>query len=55
MKDYIVSHGGKILSGVSGKLNYLVAGDDMGPSKLQKAQNLGVKIIDFDELIKMTS
>ncbi|MFQ3576814.1 MAG: NAD-dependent DNA ligase LigA, partial [Cytophagales bacterium] len=46
IKDYIVSHGGKILSGVSGKLNYLVAGDDMGPSKLQKAQNLGVKIID---------
>ncbi len=51
-KDLIEKNGGKILSSVSSKLNYLVAGDDPG-SKLEKAQGLGVTIIDWDGLQKL--
>jgi DNA ligase (NAD+) len=50
-KDFIEEQGGKMLSSVSSKLNYLVVGDDPG-SKLDKAQSLGVKIITWDELVK---
>lgn len=52
-QEYIEKNGGKILSSVSSKLNYLVAGDDPG-SKIEKATNLGVKIISWDDLLKMT-
>ena len=48
----IESHGGKILSGVSAKLNYLIAGSDPG-SKLEKAEKLGVKVIAWEDLQKM--
>ncbi|TAG59777.1 MAG: NAD-dependent DNA ligase LigA [Cytophagales bacterium] len=51
LQDKIVANGGKILSGVSGKLNYLVAGENMGPSKLEKANKLGVKIISESEFL----
>lgn len=51
-KDIIEKNGGKILSSVSAKLNYLVVGDDPG-SKLEKAQGLGVAIISWAELEKM--
>lgn len=57
LKEKIISYGGKINSSVSGKLDYLVAGDKMGPSKLEKAQNLGVTIItenEFEEMIKVS-
>jgi DNA ligase (NAD+) len=53
IKSLIEKHGGKILSGVSKKTDYLVAGDKMGPSKLEKAQQLGVSIISEKELEKM--
>ncbi|ERJ58074.1 NAD-dependent DNA ligase LigA [Sphingobacterium paucimobilis] len=49
----IESHGGKMLSSISSKLNYLVAGDKMGPSKLVKAEKLKVPIISDEELLKM--
>ena len=49
----IESHGGKMLSSISGKLDYLVAGDKMGPSKLAKAEKLGVPIISEGELLGM--
>ena len=49
----IESHGGKMISGISAKLNYLVAGDKMGPSKLAKAEKLGVPIISEGELLAM--
>jgi DNA ligase (NAD+) len=48
-KDLIEANGGKILSSVSSKLNFLVAGDDPG-SKIDKAKNAGVTIINWDEL-----
>jgi DNA ligase (NAD+) len=49
LQDIILKNGGRILSGVSGKLDYLVAGDNMGPSKLAKAEKLGVRIISEKE------
>ncbi len=51
-KDFIEQNGGKILSSVSSKLSYLVVGDDPG-SKVDKAQNLGVEIISWEQLQKM--
>lgn len=49
----IESHGGKLLSSISGKLDYLVAGDKMGPSKLSKAEKLGIPIISEQELLQL--
>jgi DNA ligase (NAD+) len=53
LKDIILANGGRVLSGVSGKLDYLLAGENMGPSKLEKAQKLGVTIISIEEFEKM--
>ena len=53
LKDMIEANGGKILSSISAKLNYLVAGDNMGPSKLEKANKLKIPIISDDELLNM--
>ncbi len=53
LKDIILANGGRVLSGVSGKLDYLLAGENMGPSKLEKAEKLGVKIISLPEFEKM--
>ncbi|MBS1557967.1 MAG: NAD-dependent DNA ligase LigA [Bacteroidetes bacterium] len=55
LKDVIMAHGGKVLSSVSGKLDYLVAGDNMGPAKREKAEKLKVKIIseqEFEAMLK---
>ena len=55
LKEVIVSHGGKVLSSISGKLDYVLAGDNMGPAKKEKAEKLGVKIIsekEFEDLLK---
>jgi len=49
LKEIIIKNGGKIISGVTAKLDYLVAGDNMGPAKLEKAQKLGIKIITESE------
>ena len=53
LKDIIEQNGGKILSSISPKLNYLVAGDNMGPAKLEKATKLNIPIISDEELIAM--
>ncbi|MBY0542011.1 MAG: NAD-dependent DNA ligase LigA [Sphingobacteriaceae bacterium] len=53
LKTLIEENGGKILSGISSKLDYLVAGDNMGPSKLEKATKLNVPLISEDELISL--
>lgn len=53
LKKIIEDHGGKMLSGISGKTDYMVAGDNMGPAKLEKAQKLGVPIIGEDDLMAM--
>jgi DNA ligase (NAD+) len=53
LKELIESNGGKILSSISAKLNYLVAGDNMGPSKLEKAQKLNIHLLSEDALLVM--
>ena len=53
LKEKIEANGGKISGSISSKLNYLVAGDNMGPSKLQKATELGIKIISDEELFTL--
>lgn len=55
LKDLIEQNGGKILSSISAKLNFLVAGDNMGPAKLEKATKLNVPIISDNELLAMIS
>lgn len=52
-KAMIEKHGGKNSGSVSGKTNYILAGDNMGPAKLEKAAKLGVKIINEDDFLKM--
>jgi DNA ligase (NAD+) len=53
LKAIIEENGGKILSGISAKLDFLVAGDNMGPSKLEKATKLNVPLITEEQLIEM--
>ncbi|MCQ2608339.1 MAG: NAD-dependent DNA ligase LigA [Bacteroidales bacterium] len=53
MKDLIEANGGKNVSGVSKSTNYLLAGDGIGPSKLEKATTFGVQIITEDEFYAM--
>lgn len=55
LKTLIKQHGGTVISSISGKLDYLLAGDKMGPAKLAKAQSLGTSIIsvkDFEKMIQ---
>jgi DNA ligase (NAD+) len=53
LQEKIKANGGKLVSSISKKLDYLVAGDKMGPSKLEKATTLGIKIISEEEFIQM--
>ena len=53
LKIKIEANEGKVLNGVSGKLNYLIAGSEAGPSKLEKAQKLNVAIISEEEFMQM--
>ncbi|MGY6562155.1 MAG: NAD-dependent DNA ligase LigA [Luteibaculaceae bacterium] len=53
--DAVEQHGGSYVKAVSGALDYIIAGADMGPSKKNKAEKLGVKIISESEFIKMIS
>ncbi len=55
LRGLIESNGGRIISSISSKTNFLVAGDKMGPIKKVKAKQLGVKIISEFELQKMIS
>jgi DNA ligase (NAD+) len=52
-KEIIESNGGKCSGSVSSKTDYLLAGEGMGPAKLEKATQLGVKIITEEELMNM--
>jgi len=53
LKDLIEQHGGKVAGTVSGKTSYVVAGENMGPEKLKKAEKLGVRVINEEEFEKM--
>jgi DNA ligase (NAD+) len=52
-KAMIEQHGGKCSGSISAKTSYILAGDHMGPAKLEKATKLSVKIINEDELLNM--
>lgn len=52
-KAMIEQHGGKNSGSVSGKTDYILAGENMGPAKLEKAAKLGVKVISEDEFLNM--
>ncbi len=53
VKAMIESNGGKVLGGVSGNTDFLVAGDNMGPAKRKKAEDLGVPVISETEFMTM--
>ncbi len=55
LQNTIVAHGGKVISSISKKLSYLVAGEKMGPSKLEKATTLGVNILSEEEFNQLIS
>ncbi|WP_445749898.1 NAD-dependent DNA ligase LigA [Polaribacter sp.] len=55
LKTAIENNGGKVSSSISKKTNFIVAGDNMGPSKLEKAQELGIEIISEEQFIDLIS
>ena len=52
-KAIIEQHGGKNVGSISSKTSFILAGDNMGPSKLQKAEKLGIKIVNEEEFLSM--
>lgn len=52
-KKMISQNGGKNVSSISAKTDFVFAGENMGPAKLEKAQKLGIPIINEDEFLKM--
>lgn len=52
-KEIIERNGGKNVSGISKKTDFVFAGENMGPSKLEKARTLGIPIINEEEFLKM--
>ena len=53
MKSLIEAHSGKVGSSISGNTTYMVAGEKCGPSKLSKAEKLGITVIGEDEFVNM--
>jgi len=53
IKLYIEQHGGKVSGSISSKTHYVVAGEDMGPAKKDKAMSLGVPVISEDQLVEL--
>ena len=52
-KLIIEQNGGKNVGSISGKTSFILAGDNMGPSKLQKAEKLGIRIVSEEEILEM--
>ena len=55
MKALVEEHGGRNLAAVSANVDFVVAGDNMGPAKRQKAEKLGVKILSEEEFMALIS
>jgi DNA ligase (NAD+) len=55
LKAKIIANGGKVVSSISSKLDYLVAGNNMGPAKLEKANQLSIKILSESEFLELLS
>ena len=54
-KELIEKNGGKNVGSISAKTSFILAGENMGPAKLEKAQKLGVKIMSEDEFLTLIS
>lgn len=54
-KDLIEKHGGKNVGSISSKTSFILAGDNMGPAKLEKATKLGVEIMNEEDFLKLIS
>ena len=52
-KSLIELHGGKNVGSISNKTSFILAGDNMGPAKLEKAQKLGIRIMSEDEFLSL--
>ena len=52
-KAIIEQHGGKNVGSISSKTSFILAGDNMGPSKLQKAKSLGIEIMNEDQFLAL--
>ena len=52
-KAIIEQNGGKNVGSISNKTSFILAGENMGPSKLQKAEKLGIRIMSEDEFLEM--
>ena len=55
MKALVEEHGGKNLAAVSANVDFIVAGENMGPAKRQKAEKLGITILNEDEFMALIS
>ena len=55
MKALVEQHGGRNLAAVSANVDFIVAGDNMGPAKRQKAEKLGITILTLEEFISIIS
>ncbi|MBO7263696.1 MAG: NAD-dependent DNA ligase LigA [Alistipes sp.] len=55
MKALVEEHGGRNLAAVSANVDFIVAGENMGPAKLQKAQKLGITILSEEEFMSLIS
>jgi DNA ligase (NAD+) len=53
LKSVIKKHGGNVVTSVSANVDYLLAGDNMGPSKKKKAEELGINIISEEDFLKL--
>ena len=53
LKDMIEANGGKNAASISARTNYLLGGEGIGPSKMQKVQELGIPVISEEEFLKM--
>jgi DNA ligase (NAD+) len=54
-KEIIEKHGGKNVGSISAKTSFILAGENMGPAKLEKAQKLGIQIMSEDEFLSLIS
>ena len=55
LKKIVEKHNGKNLSSISKKTTFVLAGENMGPSKLKKANLLNIKIIDINQFLEIIS
>ena len=53
--DFVQSHGGTYVKSVSKNIDFIIEGEDMGPSKKDKATKLGIPLITEDEFLKIVS